>query len=117
MTELDKLIDAVERGVDTAHHHAAALPSESAYGKCTWHDSHKASSGSLDAAKALHDALLPEWDWGRTEGNMYVKDPFAGSRSIKWGGPSGNPARAWLIAILKSYRSKNAHSHVHQRTP
>jgi len=62
MTDLDKLIAAVEAGLDTAHHHAAVFPSESAYGHCTWHDSHKASTeGSLDAVLWLHEALLPGW--------------------------------------------------------
>jgi len=32
-----------------ARDHAAAFPSESAYGHCTWHDSHKADNGSLAA--------------------------------------------------------------------
>lgn len=55
---LKDLLENVGLGLDTAHHHAAAFPSESAYGHCTWHDSYKASSG-LDAAKALYEAVLP----------------------------------------------------------
>lgn len=63
---------------------------------------HRAYHGSLDAAKALHEALLPGWEWGRTEGNIYVTDPRRGSMSTKWGGPNENPARSWLIAILRA---------------
>lgn len=103
MEELDKLIEAVERGVDIAHHHAAAFPSESAYGKCKWHDSHKASSGSLDAAMAMREALVPDYLWSIT--------PLGASRILdkSWkevavGLCAGNEARSLLIAILKAHR-------------
>jgi hypothetical protein len=62
--------------------------------------------GSLDAAKALHDALLPEW---------YVDEMGNNSKSMGWsirifnaegdyqsGVGGSNPARAWLIAIIKA---------------
>ena len=65
-------------------------------------EAYNAYHGSLDAAKALHEALLPGCDWGRTEGNIYVKNPNVGSRSTKWGGPNEDPARAWLLAILRA---------------
>ena len=57
-----------------------------------------AFEGSLDAAKALHDAVLPGWSWN------LASDASAGV----WGpmatcvGYSSTPARAWLIAILES---------------
>lgn len=56
-----------------------------------------AYQGSLDAAKALHEAVLPGWAWSVDDdgeasvGNgpqcAYLKD---------------KPASAWLIAILKA---------------
>jgi len=72
----------------------------------------KSYNGSLDAAKALHEAVLPGWV---VEG-MMVWPPI--SRVNLWavnengyhGGPGflakveatdTDPARAWLIAILK----------------
>jgi len=58
--------------------------------------------GSLDAAKALHDAVLPGWEWGRTEGNIYVKDPARGAWSIRWGGPNDVASRSWLLAIIRA---------------
>ena len=64
---------------------------------------HDASRGSLDAAKALHEAVLPGFLWhaavepiastwfvvGSTEANIAT-------------GTADNPARAWLLAILEA---------------
>lgn len=108
MTDMDKLIAAVEAGVDTAHHHAAAFPSESAHGHCTWHDSHKASTqGSLDAALRLHEALLPGWEWHLGPSNAKIY-PFNRSPLKSWSGMADNPARAWLLAILRALKAKDA---------
>jgi len=82
----------------------------------------RAYHGSLDAAKALHEALLPGWDWlVRTNDFARVTSPDydqvtweAGDRVVT-DIVSGNafeaycendPARAWLIAILKAYRAE-----------
>lgn len=66
-----------------------------------------AFSGSLDAAKALHEAVLPGWHWslyddngiGIYEAQIEVHDwqgePISGASKC-------NPARAWLIAILRA---------------
>ena len=66
-----------------------------------------ANRGSLDAAKALHEAVLPGWHWslyddngiGIYEAQIEVHDwqgePISGASKC-------NPARAWLIAILKA---------------
>ena len=110
---LDKLIAAVESGGDAIQHNiyiksAHAFPPESAYGKCPFYEVPHAFYGSLGAAKALHEALLPGWVW-----KLESYDGF----SLAWVGPPSemllrehetdinNPARAWLIAILKAYRS------------
>ena len=61
-----------------------------------------ASNGSLDAAKALHDAVLPGW--------IYIIDwQVAGVSTPDYNDPrwwnvmhKEAPARAWLIAILKA---------------
>ena len=58
--------------------------------------------GSLDAAMALHESLLPEW-----EVSIYFD---IGGAEVDLGGPgmrseSGKaetPARAWLLAILEA---------------
>jgi len=73
--------------------------------------------GSLDAAKALHEAVLPGWHWSlhETEGTgnplaaveppKYHLEPFVGQGIHK-----NNPARAWLIAILGALIAKEDHT-------
>lgn len=59
-------------------------------------------NGSLDAAKALHDAVLPGWDvWYETSlgVSMKPKDNRIWQNPIKF---TDNPARAWLLAIIKA---------------
>ena len=99
MDNLGKLIEAVEAG---DNRFSSYLPSGN---ERAWPQIYKAMDGSLDAAKALHDAVLPGW-WFAIDGALAsVSDmndddgPFF-NVTVK-----GNPARAWLIAILKAYRS------------
>lgn len=56
--------------------------------------------GSIDTAKALHEALLPGWSCAmNTNGSAQVIGPM-------WerfhGECEDNPARAWLLAVLKA---------------
>jgi len=70
-----------------------------------------AYNGSLDAAKTLHDALVPVWEYAIYSQNdsyqwfavqletpairvSFFDEPISGI--------SDNPARAWLIAILRA---------------
>mgnify|MGYP003678322926 CR=1 FL=1 len=106
MTALQELLAKVETG--TCDHGSFlqdwhGTPSYS--GGCGV-NAHKAYDGSLDAAKALHDAVLHE---------RVVKREVC---SLRYGGTvemldhgkvigmgsniDNNPARAWLIAILKA---------------
>lgn len=104
MTDMDKLIEAVVAGTATMGSFARVFPSETAYGKTTWGTAHNAFSGSLDAAKALHDALLPEWFYFIMDGCAEVRGEMEyGEQYI---GKSNTSARAWLIAILRAYRSQ-----------
>jgi hypothetical protein len=59
----------------------------------------RAYNGSLDAAKALHEEVLPGWNHIVCRDYVYV-----GS----FQGKSDNPARAWLIAILKALIAEGA---------
>lgn len=64
----------------------------------------RAYHGSLDAALALHEALLPGWEWGRAPGvgrAFWVR----GKDGFIWSNDYMPPARAWLLAILRAYRS------------
>lgn len=102
ITALDELIAKVEAGEDTDNHHAAVFPSESAYGHCKWHDSHKAARGSLDAALALHKAVLPP---KYILAGVHEFMSQWGARIIPGdhiGNHPDNPARAWLLAILRA---------------
>jgi hypothetical protein len=72
-------------------------------------DAAKAYHGSLDSALALHEAVLPGWEYGVTRNPEQPRGPCA--YVAPWGAcddsPLGKealsvtPARAWLLAILK----------------
>ena len=94
-TPIRALIEAVESG--TFMMDALPWPHEvTAY---------NAFSGSLDAAKALHDALLPGWrarvDTGRRH-RAWVISP----ENRRLDAYSESPARAWLLAILRAYEAQ-----------
>lgn len=107
---LEELIAAVESGGDAIQHNiyfkaAHAFPPETAYGNCTFHAVTQAFYGSLDAAKALHGALLPGVMCQRSpNGQFCLFDSFA--EEVSYANETDNPARAWLTAILKAYREK-----------
>ena len=66
-----------------------------------------AYKGSLDAAKALHEAALPgrSWEIWRVDNDEQV--PFYGVNIPNVDTPySATPARAWIIAILKALIAK-----------
>jgi len=69
-----------------------------------------AHSGSLDAAKALHDAVLPGWWFAiqPTGANVDSLVPHDGSLSMA---ANDNPARAWLLAIIRAliWQEENRH--------
>jgi hypothetical protein len=92
MSAIQELIEAVEGGVwwrtdsiwlwgEENHQRAVA-----------------AYTGSSDAARALHEAVLPGWP-------MWLS--IVNGRSIariadRFSAEADNPARAWLLAILKA---------------
>lgn len=105
MTELDELIAAVEAGTLT-------FPEAEAYGHHSglrYADVWSAYHGSLDAAKALHEAVLGgEWAWWfepfREIAFCGVYNPNVSSMPITVG--DLKPARAWLLTILKAMRAR-----------
>ena len=100
MTDLDKLIEAVEGDVAT---HDLPAPLDVTLGRF-WTTICNAYNGSLDAAKALHEALLPDYLWAMTPlGKASVLDKSF--NVIAESGYVGGESRAWLIAILKAHRS------------
>jgi hypothetical protein len=77
-----------------------------------------AYSGSLDAAKALHGAVLPDMpmrvnfaehangDFACTMFGTVAEDGQKWTFAPKYQGLSSNPARSWLIAILEALIAK-----------
>jgi len=102
---LTRLADAVEAGAATEADFDAAWPhamnGEHYYAKTAY-------NGSLDAAKALHDAELPAMFWNMGHLDIpslgYVCTVADGhfADSPSWRGYAMNPARAWLLAILRA---------------
>ena len=69
-----------------------------------WLDCFDAYNGSLDAAKALHEAVVPGWKvtyLGQQEDGWMVVLARVGPLTGFDGKHPNNPARSWLIAILK----------------
>lgn len=64
-------------------------------------DAKRAYTGSLDAAKALHEAVLPGWEYGYDGSIAWVKMPGLRT-SYRHDAMNGHTARAWLIAIIKA---------------
>lgn len=97
---LDNLIEAVEAGwaPDVLEHSDAMSAKYIRQVMDAYH-------GSLDAALALHEALLPGWrariDVGTRRHRCWTVDPM--NKKVDAYGSS--PARAWLLAILRAYRS------------
>lgn len=117
MTALDKLIDAVEAGIVTEYTRDTGLNIDALILV------ERSLKGSLDAALALHEALLPGWAlerltmWPGTNGQctayLWGTHEEDGERwhNAKDGRVDANgptPARAWLLAILRAYRSVQA---------
>jgi hypothetical protein len=64
----------------------------------------EAYNGSLDAAKALHEAALHEWEWQIGSEDAYLETGDPGNEWTFRTASADNidPARAWLIAIIKA---------------
>ena len=100
---LQRLLDAVEAGTATLYDFSTWRPGLTGTKKESAMML-RAYNGSLDAAKALHDALLPGWDLLITtyEDGLFevsVSEPLV----VKtYDGLSEIIARAWLIAIIRA---------------
>ena len=121
-TALDKLIEAVETGaydaVGKRHRRFNAFCDDwealrGVHEQPSYTAAWNAYNGSLDAALALHEALLPGHWLGEMGGNRGLdgKNWYAqinhqkGTATFYHDAVSSTPARAWLIAILRAYRS------------
>lgn len=69
----------------------------------------EAFSGSLDAAKALHDALVPKWaTWDASRSFFGCEWSLTDGEETVYACTKHDPARAWLLAILKAFRQQEA---------
>ena len=106
--QLDALIEAVEAGTATVTTCDDAFPNahnfEHSYALSAYR-------GSLDAALALHAALLPGWSWsangdthaGQTGYSAAAHPPSTCDESVFC--DAATAARALLLATLKAYRT------------
>jgi len=101
MTALQDLLEKVERG------EASTMAFEDA-GFDGWAE--LAYHGSLDAARELHEAVLPGWKWSAHEprpGLVRVSvSEWSPLRPMPNTAEYSIPARAWLIAILRALIAK-----------
>ena len=67
---------------------------------------YRAAGGSLDAAKALHEAVLPKCGWrvGSVGPCEAVVNRLYGGAD-EYSAVSPDPARAWILAILRALHS------------
>jgi hypothetical protein len=72
----------------------------------------QAFDGSLDAAKALHDALLPGWDLSicTYEDDLFEVSVSRPTSVQTYDGLSEVIARAWLISALRALISEGMHN-------
>lgn len=112
MSDLDKLIEAVEAGGwPDLQTEVAAFYSGGSIAHCNECAglARQANAGSLDAAMRLHEAVLP----GHTRA-VDATAPEMGIRVEVWSpegpitgvGDNASEARAWLLAILKAVRAQ-----------
>lgn len=117
LNALDYLIEAVEDGVMPLDGSSYKLFGDG------WIHVFDAYHGSLDAALALHEALLPGWalerlnKWPGTNGQCTAYlwgtheedgERWHNAKDGRVDATAPTPARAWLQAILRAYRSVQA---------
>ena len=117
MTALQELLSKVEVGTVTQGNKKAIWPDfdfeGKGYGYRVNANMAVAYNGSLDAAKALHEAVLPDHcvrlslHQSMTWWHCYVRlDGCPAQSKYEQHGMDKNPARAWLIAIIKALIAK-----------
>lgn len=99
MVELDRLIAAVELG---------GTPHGDVFFGAYRIEQRNAYHGSLDAALALHKALLPGWSitLENDDGNIHAAVWPCGEIGEQHGAEGPTLARALLLAILRAYRQQ-----------
>ena len=107
VTDLEKLIAAVEAGdgfgiIPLGQKAIGEFDPNYGVGEVVC----AAFSGSLDAAKRLHDALLPGWIYNLAPSFCHVFPATDNGDQDASTGQSDQPAHAWLLAILRALQAK-----------
>jgi 3-mercaptopyruvate sulfurtransferase SseA len=107
---LQVLLAKVEAGTATySDFHVNCRALEGFHGRA--YEAFDGDDGCMDGALALHEAVRPDEGWevwrtGKYPGMIPGSSNFPYKAAIGYGaqitGEADNPARAWLIAILKS---------------
>jgi hypothetical protein len=105
VSDLQRLIEAVEAGRDDSNLWRPALGDAGVIAMQAHH-------GSIDAAKRLHDALLPGWDYhlwnmGADGAGADVAHYDSNYGQNQDSAIAPNPGRAWLLAILWAVAEQN----------
>ncbi len=104
LDSLRALYDAVMAGTLG---HDAFCPMWHQDGLCVEADN--AYEGSLDAALALHEAVLPGWIWNVVDSETTIWPGYPGDpKDYQTEYAEGNPARSWLLAILSALIAQEA---------
>ena len=102
---LEALLEKIENGeADEAQGVAKQIASAARDSGNTFphHLVMKAYSGSLDAAKKLHEAVFLGWEWRLGLSNAVIWLVNGKDGAPRHSGMSHIAARAWLIAILRA---------------
>jgi len=104
MTQLDDLRVLAEKV--EAGKHSPGMDLILIFGHDHFHHAAAAMGGSLDAAKALHEAVLPGWAahvwmWEGDDADAELTKAGSGIK-LKVEVEGNNPARALLIAIIRA---------------
>lgn len=109
LEQLEQLAAAIEAGEDRSDWMPWIDPMDRTRGILPYKFANlpAAYNGSLDAAKALHDAVLPGWFPGLSQ-NIHDGRWFAWVQTKETHSTaySDNPARAWLLAIVRALIEK-----------
>lgn len=102
MSDIRALIEAVEAG--TVGWNRIATIAEAVMPIREAQIAANAYNGSVDAALALHNALLPnnEWKVEEYDSAWQAEIPVSRPRLLISACSEDNPARAWLLAILRA---------------
>ncbi len=101
---LEDIVAKIEGGIDPeVEDFATVFPPKSTNERKVFQNAYDAYNGSLDAAKALHEAVLPEWTRfaDATAPEMGITITLLDTSVNEVVADLPCEARAWLLAILR----------------